>query len=108
MTRNFIILTSEADAAQQKLITDTLKTDGGWWHWFPQSWLFVTNYEFTALTLRDKIGAAFGAAGTPLPKMLILRVGVDSSDGAHWGGYSLPQVEGMKSVDWLNEDWKNK
>lgn len=107
MSTKFVVLASDASAQQQIAITTALTTEGAWWHWFTQSWLFVTTKNFTAPTLRDAIGASLVNANVSVPSLLVLRVEVFPGDAGHWGGYSLPKTEEKGSTKWLNEEWSN-
>src|SRR5579859_3790933 len=90
MTKFIVLVSSTTIPQHEKVITDLLAMHGAWWHWFAGSWLFSTNKYARATKLRDAINEAFIAAKLQPVPILVLRVDVDSSDSAHWGGYSLP------------------
>jgi hypothetical protein len=98
----FIILTDNATTEQQDAITTFLQDKGAWWHWFSNSWLFVTDDpDVDVRSIRDSLKQTKSAP------LLVLRVDVDSSDLYHWAGAAMPKTNNEKSYTWLNENWKS-
>jgi hypothetical protein len=93
MKRAFVLLTKDATALNQDAIGKAFDMVG-WWHWFPQAWVFVdpTGVQ-TAVSIRDRVMSA-------CPNLVFYVFQLDISAG--YAGFAPSDWE-----DWLKTNFKS-
>ncbi|MGC2423441.1 MAG: hypothetical protein WA666_03690 [Nitrospirota bacterium] len=89
-----MIVVDNATAEQQNKLTEYLKINFGYWHWFSDLWFVVdATGNWTVVTLRDKISEILPNAHT----MVMQAFG----DPTAWAGFGKSEM-----ATWMHETWE--
>lgn len=95
--RGFVVLTNGATAEQQMAIASLAQASNyGWWHHFPQGWLFYSDSaDVTTAVIRDQIRAM-----CPTLRTVVLEAKFDT-----WSSFALPGENEWLVGQWNSPTW---
>jgi hypothetical protein len=96
MTKRFVVGVDGLSAEEEGALRAFFASEGNWWHWINNFWLFIAPDEMMAATIRDAVAEIKSSA-----RVLVLRV----DDTTAWAGRGPTKPGGKAMFDWIRNNW---